>query len=112
MKKRLIKAIVIAAVVVGIAFGGFYVYKSYSGKKAAATTLQYYAVTVKKMDLQETIQQTGTAYAAVTRDVSANNSGTIKDLNVKVGDTVSAGQKLFVSDSDELRKNVTTAKNN
>nr|WP_243428185.1 efflux RND transporter periplasmic adaptor subunit [Clostridium rhizosphaerae] len=69
-------------------------------------------VTAKKTNLQVSVQGTGAAYAAVTKDVIPNNNGTLKDLTVKVGDTVTAGQKLFTSDSDDLRKTVTTAQNN
>lgn len=100
-------------VVVGVAFGGYQGYKSYTAKKTVTTAAaQYLTVTAKKMNLEVTIQGTGSAYAANTKDVMPNNNGTIKDLNVKIGDTVTAGQKLFVSDSDDVRRAVTTAQNN
>lgn len=112
MRRKLIKVIVICLVIIGVGFGGFYGYNTYFVKKTAAATIQYYAVSAQKMNLQTSVQGTGAAYAAVSKDLSPNNSGTLKDLNVKVGDTVTAGQKLFISDSDALRKNVTSAKDN
>lgn len=112
MKSKVIKGIVAGIIAVAVGVGGYFGYKTFFAKPAVASTAQYYTVSARKMNLNVTVQGTGTAYAATTKQVSANNSGTIKDLNVKVGDTVTAGQKLFVSDSDTLRKAVTTAQNN
>jgi methyl-accepting chemotaxis protein len=112
MKGRLVKAIVIILVAAGVGFGGYYGYNKFFVKKAATVTDQYYDVNVRTMNLSSSVQGTGAAYAAVTKDIMPNNNGTIQDLNVKVGDTVTAGQTLFVSDSDDVRKSATTAKNN
>jgi HlyD family secretion protein len=112
MKSKLIKAVAAGIVVLGVGFGGFYGYKTIFAKKTVATSVQFYSVTAKKMNLQVTIQGTGAAYAATTKDVAPNNNGTLKNLNVKIGDTVTAGQKLYVSDSDDIRKTVTNAQSN
>ncbi|MFL0266704.1 efflux RND transporter periplasmic adaptor subunit [Candidatus Clostridium radicumherbarum] len=112
MKSKLIKAVIAGIIVLGVAFGGFYGYKTLAGKPASATVSQYYSVAARKMNLQVTIQGTGAAYAAVTKDVAPNNNGTLKSLTVKVGDTVTTGQKLYTADSDDLRKAVTSAQNN
>ncbi|GKU28356.1 efflux RND transporter periplasmic adaptor subunit [Clostridium folliculivorans] len=112
MKSRVIKGIVAGIIVIAVGVGGYFAYNIFFAKKTVASAVQYYTVSARKMNLNVTVQGTGTAYAAVTKQVTANNTGTIKDLNVKVGDTVTAGQKLFVSDSDTLRKAVTTAQNN
>lgn len=112
MKSKLIKAIIACVVVAVIGVGGYYGYNTFFTKKTVAASVQYLNTSVRKMNLQVTVQGTGTAYAATTKDVSPNNNGNLKDLNLKVGDAVTAGQKLFTSDSDDLRKNVTTAKNN
>lgn len=98
-------------VVIGVGFGGYYVYKNNFAKKPTVASVQHITATAKKMNLQVNVQGTGTAYAAATKDVMPNNNGTLKDLSLKVGDTVTAGQKLFVSDSDETRQAVTTAQN-
>lgn len=112
MKSKLVKGIIAGIIVIGVGFGGFYGYKTYFGKKTVTAAAQYLTVTSQKMDLSVTVQGTGSAYAGTTKDVSANNNGTLESLSLKVGDKVTKGQKLFVSDSDELRNNVTTAKNN
>jgi len=112
MKRRIIKAL-ITCLIISITFtGGYYGYNKFFINKAAATTNDYKAVAAKKMDMQVGIQGTGSVYAAVSKDITANNSGILKDLNVKVGDTVTEGQKLFVSDSDNLRQSVSDAQTN
>lgn len=112
MKSKLVKSLIAVAIAAIVGFGGYYGYNALSAKKTVAASVQYYNIAARKMNLQVTIQGTGAAYAAVTKDVAPNNNGTLKDLNLKVGDTVTAGQKLFVSDSDDLRKAVTNAQNN
>jgi Membrane-fusion protein len=109
MKKRLIKALT-ACLIIGTAFASGY--NKFYVNRAAATTNNSKIVTAKKMDMQVGIQGTGSVYAAVSKDISANNSGVLKDLNVKVGDTVEAGSKLFVSDSDDLRQSLSDAQAN
>lgn len=112
MKSKLVKAIVACIVVVGIGFGGYYGYSKYFAKQPVAAQTQYLTVNASKRNLTVSVQGTGAAYAATTKEVMPNNNGILKSLSVKVGDTVAAGQKLFVSDSDELRNNVTNAQNN
>lgn len=112
MKSKLIKVVAAGIIVLGVGFGGFYGYNTIFAKKTVATSVQYFSVTAKKMNLQVTIQGTGAAYAAATKDVAPNNNGTLKNLSVKIGDTVAAGQKLYVSDSDDIRKTVTNAQSN
>jgi len=112
VKSKIVKALIACIIVLGVGFGGYYGYNKVFAKKPVTASVQYMTVTAKKTNLQVSVQGTGAAYAAVTKDVIPNNNGTLKDLTVKVGDTVTAGQKLFTSDSDDLRKAVTTAQNN
>ena len=112
MKKKIIKAL-IAFFIISICFtGGYFGYNKFFTNKAAATTNNSKVVTAKKMDMQIGIQGTGSVYSEVSKDIAANNSGVLKDLNVKVGDTVQVGTKLFVSDSDNLRQSVSDAQTN
>ncbi|SMC26972.1 HlyD family secretion protein [Clostridium acidisoli DSM 12555] len=112
MKSKVIKAIIICIVVVGIGGAGYFGYNKFFKKSAAVTSSKYSTSTVKKMSISKTIQGTGAAYAGTTYAVAPNNNGIIADLTVKVGDTVTAGQKLFVSSSSDLTKAVTTATRN
>lgn len=112
MKSKLVKTLIACLVIGVIAVGGYYGYKQFFGSKTTASTSQYITATARKMNLQVSIQGTGTVYAGTSKDITANNSGTLKDLNLKVGDTVTAGTKLFTVDSNDLRQNVTKAQNN
>jgi RND family efflux transporter, MFP subunit len=112
MKSKIIKAVIACLVIGALGFGAFVGYNKFFKKKTASAAAQYYTATVKKMNLSSSVQGTGAAYAAVTKDVSAGNNGTLNSLSVKVGDTVTSGQKLFVADSDDVRKSVTNAENN
>ncbi|GIM27356.1 hypothetical protein CPJCM30710_00220 [Clostridium polyendosporum] len=112
MKSKLIKRLITCLIIGTVAVGSYYGYKKYFSSKTAAATNQYITVTAKKMNMQVNIQGTGSAYVAISKDIVPNNTGVLKDLNVKVGDTVKAGAKLFTSDSDDLRLNVANAQNN
>ncbi|MDP4089080.1 MAG: efflux RND transporter periplasmic adaptor subunit [Bacillota bacterium] len=112
MKSKLIKAVIACVVAVAVGFGGYYGYKRIFPAKTVAATSQYYAQSVRRMNLTQTIQGTGAAYAASTKDVVPNNNGTLSGLSIKVGDTVTAGQTLFVASSTSLNQAVTTAQNN
>lgn len=112
MKKTLIKVIIACLIISGIGAGGYYGYKKYKASKATVTTNSYMTVTAKKMNMQVNVQGTGSAYAAVSRDIMPNNNGVLKELNLKLGDTVKASDKLFTADSDDLRQNVTKAQSN
>lgn len=112
MKKKLIRALIFCVIIAGIGVGGFYGYKNLFGKTTVAASSQYITMMARRMNLEVSIQGTGSAYAANTKEVMPNNSGVLGDLSVKVGDNVEVGQKLFIADSDEVRKSVTTAQNN
>lgn len=112
MKNKLAKALIVCLIIIIIAAGGYYGYKKYSSSKNTKTTSQYITVTASKRNIQVNVQGTGTAYAATSKDVSPKNNGILKDLNVKVGDTVEAGEKLFKADSDEIEQNVVKLQNN
>lgn len=112
MKKTLIKVLIACLIVGGVGAGGYYGYTKYKASKTTVAAVQYINTTAKKMNLQVTIQGTGSVYAAVSKDVSANNNGDIKDLSLKVGDTVKKGAKICVVTSDQLQQNVNKASNN
>lgn len=112
MKKKFIKPL-IACIAVGLVLIGVFTgYKYFFKKSTNVMTNRQITATAQKINMQVKIQGTGSVYAGTSKDITSNNSGTLKDLNVKLGQTVSAGDKLFTIDSDTLRQNVTTAENN
>jgi multidrug efflux pump subunit AcrA (membrane-fusion protein) len=74
---------------------------------SASTTKQVVAVTSGPMS--ETVSAEGTVAAAETDDLSFAASGTVTAVNVKAGDTVTAGQVLATIDSAELESEVAAA---
>jgi HlyD family secretion protein len=112
MKTRLIKSIITCLIIVGVGVGGFYGYKAIFPAKTVVAAASYISTTARKMNMQVSIQGTGAAYSANTKDVVPNNAGTLEDLSVKVGNTVTVGQKLFTSASDDVSDAVTSAENN
>lgn len=111
MKSKLIKAIIASVVVIGISVGGYFGYSTVFAEKAITASSQYITSSVRTMNLEVNVQGTGAAYAAITKEVMPNNNGIISDLTVKVGDTVTAGQKLFTSSNEDLQSAVTNAQN-
>ena len=109
MKSKKIKAIIIGLVLIIISAGGYAGYNKFFKKTTTGTASKFFSSTVKTMNIAKTIQGTGAAYAGTTSSVAPNNDGTISGLTVKVGDTVSAAQKLFVCTSSDLTKDVTAA---
>jgi len=108
MKSKKIKAIIIGIAVIVIFTGGYAAYTNFFKKTATSSTKTFSSSIVKTMTISNTIQGTGAAYAGTTSDVAPNNNGTISGLTVKVGDTVTKAQELFVSSSSSLSKTVTT----
>jgi HlyD family secretion protein len=111
VESKWIKVIIAGVVVIGISAGGYFGYKTVFAKKTAVASVQTITSTVRKMNLEVNVQGTGAAYAAKTKEIMPSNNGTIGDLTVKVGDSVTEGQKLFTSTNDDLNIAVTTAQN-
>lgn len=112
MKKTIIKLIVAFIVVGALGGGGYYGYKKYKESKTTASNTSYMTVFARKMNMQVNIQGTGSVYAAVSKDISANNSGEIQSLNVKVGDTIKKGTKICTVYNDQLQQDISKAQNN
>lgn len=111
MKSRKIRALIISLVICAIFTGGYYGYNKFTTNTKAATS-NYKEVTAKKMNIEIGIQGTGSVYAGISKDIVPNNSGTIGDLSLKIGDKVEAGSKLFVSNSEDLINSMNTAQQN
>jgi HlyD family secretion protein len=81
-----------------------------AAKTTAATTSETYTTPVKRGDLSISASGSGKLVAYQAVDLSFSTNGTVKDVNVKLGDTVKAGQLLAtLADSDTLQANLTAA---
>lgn len=88
--KRYIK-IIIVAVIVLCATGGYIYYKKHHIKK---TETHYLTETVTRGDIVQEIQGDGTLAAKKTFEVNSSADGRIKAFYVKEGDKVKKGQKI------------------
>lgn len=103
MKSKIIKLVSAIVIVCLVGGGGYYFYnKSAKAKAAASNANRYYTVAAEKSNLDVTVSATGTVEATQTKDVVANNSGTVQSLNVKVGDTVKLGDTIAKVQSDDI----------
>lgn len=84
-----------AVVIIGAAVGG-YVYSTMSQRPA------FESIAVSKNDIQETVRISGLVKSRAKADLAFEKGGRITQLNVKVGDSVKAGQVLAKVDANDL----------
>ncbi|TDT63713.1 efflux RND transporter periplasmic adaptor subunit [Fonticella tunisiensis] len=112
MKRKVVKAMAITLSILVVAVGVYFVIKKYTGSKGTASNNSFLIQTVRKSDITVSVKATGSAYASVIKEVAPNNSGELKNLNVKIGDTVKKGDVLFKVESEQLRQQLNNAKSN
>lgn len=101
--------IISAMVVIALAGGGYYIYKSFSGN---STVTKYVLATVEKGTISTTVSGTGQVSASNQVDVKAKVSGELTYLNAKQGQEVKAGALLAQIDATTAYKSVRDAKAN
>ncbi|MBD7912818.1 efflux RND transporter periplasmic adaptor subunit [Clostridium cibarium] len=112
MKEKFIKQLAICIIVIISVITVVVIYKHLGSNKDNIPTNKYKITEAKKMKMEVKVRGKGSVYAGVSKDIVANNNGKIKDLNIKVGDTVIEGNNLFTVDNNELRQNAARAENN
>ncbi|MGW4484067.1 efflux RND transporter periplasmic adaptor subunit [Amycolatopsis sp. NPDC004368] len=92
----------------GAAFG---IYQAFTpgGNTAQAQTR---TTPVRRGDVTETVSAAGTLTSGYTGAANFTTSGKVTSIDVKVGDVVSAGQKLATVDSTQAEKQLQVAKAN
>ena len=106
-KSRLRILTINLVIVVAIAAVGFWGYSTLH-PKAAAAALQ--TVTVGRGDVSTTVSASGTVISPSDIALAPSTSGTLSQLNVKVGDSVHAGEVLAKIDATSLESAVAQAK--
>lgn len=94
---------VLAAVLAGAVIGGYRGYHQFTTPKtasAAITNIQLAAV--QRGNLQATVSTTGSLTPVNQAKLTFKSAGKLKDLTVKVGDTVKAGDVLARLDATDL----------
>ncbi|WIV58920.1 efflux RND transporter periplasmic adaptor subunit [Amycolatopsis nalaikhensis] len=109
---RAAKAWVInGALVVLLAGAGFGIYQAFSPEPNTAQA-QTRSTPVRRATVTETISAAGTLASSYTGAANFATAGKVTSIDVKVGDVVSAGQKLATIDSTQAAKQLQVAKAN
>jgi HlyD family secretion protein len=107
--------ILILIVVLAAAGGAYYYFRVRPAQAARAAAAQVPTIstsTVSRGDLVISASGSGTLVPAREVAVAFQSGGTLKELPVKLGDVVAAGQTLAVLDDTDLRNAVTEAEIN
>ncbi|MGZ4800765.1 MAG: efflux RND transporter periplasmic adaptor subunit, partial [Acidimicrobiia bacterium] len=111
--RRVAQPIVIVPILIVVAIVGVWwlAFRPDPVSTASASTTKQ-VVDVTSGPISVTVSAEGTVAAAQTDDLSFSSAGTVTAVNVKAGDTVTAGQVLATIDSAALRASVTSAESN
>ena len=103
--RRVVKTVVVLAVVVG---AGLFGLKAYIQKQAENSDSETYSrALVTRGAMEETVYGTGTTSARNQTNVLAGADGTLTDLRVSIGDEVKAGDILAVLTNADLDDEIT-----
>ncbi|GAA2368961.1 efflux RND transporter periplasmic adaptor subunit [Dactylosporangium salmoneum] len=105
-----------SALVLAAAGGAFWAYQIISGPAASAeagtTTTRTRTVQVAQGTVSQTVSASGSVASASTANANFTTSGTVIELDVKVGDVVTKGQVLAKVDPTAAQASLDTAKAN
>ncbi|MGV9364604.1 efflux RND transporter periplasmic adaptor subunit [Amycolatopsis sp. NPDC003731] len=99
------------ALVVLLAGAGFGIYQAFSPEPSSAQA-QSRSTPVRRATVTETVSAAGTLASSYTGAANFATAGKVTSIDVKVGDDVSAGQKLATVDSTQASKQLQVAKAN
>jgi macrolide-specific efflux system membrane fusion protein len=99
------------ALVVLLAGAGFGIYQAFSSEPSSAQA-QTRSTPVRSATVTETVSAAGTLASSYTGAANFATAGKVTSIDVKVGDVVSAGQKLATIDSTQAAKQLQVAKAN
>lgn len=100
--------IILAVIVLAVAGGGYYYYttQAASAKAATATEAAMQTTVARRGDLVVSANGSGTVAAATQLSLGFDESGTLLELNVGLGDTVKAGDVLARLQTDNTQEEI------
>lgn len=107
---KLDKRILVGVAVLALALAGTFLWRGSSKSTAAATTPS--TVTVSRGTITQSVSGSGSVTADQSLDLAFQTTGVVKEVLVKVGASVQAGQTLATLDDRALQSAVTTAQAN
>jgi HlyD family secretion protein len=99
---KIIKTVIILAIVGAVALGGYKLYMNSTAKDNTATKTSYTQASVTTGSLTQSVISTGSLSISDTATVKAPVDITIASVDVKVGETVAAGAALLGVDTSAL----------
>lgn len=106
-KKWCIVTVVLIVVLAGVSF---FVSRANKAAKMMAMAPVQETVEAERRSLVESVSATGTVVSVQSKNVSVSLSGLeVKEVNVKVGDSVEAGEVICVLDSTDLEEDLADA---
>lgn len=106
-KRKVRQAVIAGAVVVALAAGGFLLYRFLTKQDSASSEIQTQAV--QYGTIQSKVTGSGNAKAKESAAITLTAGGTVQEVFVSPGDTVTAGQPLYTIFSQEAQDQVTQA---
>ena len=106
-KRKARQAAIAGAVVVALAAGGFLLYRFLTKQDSASSEIQTPAV--QYGTIQSKVTGSGNAKAKESAAITLTAGGTVQEVFVSPGDTVTAGQPLYTIFSQEAQDQVTQA---
>lgn len=106
-KRQVRQAVIAGAVVVALAAGGFLLYRFLTKQDSASSEIQTQAV--QYGTIQSKVTGSGNAKAKESAAITLTAGGTVQEVFVSPGDTVTAGQPLYTIFSQEAQDQVTQA---
>lgn len=110
MKKGRIKWVISGVLIVAVALVGGNIL--YNTKNAKAATPSYISGTVRMGTVEKSVTASGTIQPLNEYDLSSSSGGKITEIDVKVGDSVKAGQQLAKLDPSQAQAQLDTAQAN
>ena len=102
-KRKVMKTMVAAVLVVAVVGGGVYFVSNKEDSKAASVSnLTYQVNQVAKDDVSVTVSASGTMSPVTSRTYTAGYSGTVDGITKQIGDTVEKGDVLYTIKSNQL----------
>ncbi|MGN8967530.1 efflux RND transporter periplasmic adaptor subunit [Intestinimonas sp. HCP28S3_D6] len=107
-QRKRIKSIIAAVIILAaLGVGGFFLYRFLTAQNSAESQIQSQVAEISS--IQSTVQGSGNAKAKESAAIALTQGGTVQEVFVAAGDTVTKGQPLYTIRSQAAEDEVTTA---